>query len=198
MLHWYTTILFILLAITGLSLLFGRAVLIPLLGLEGFAAYADVAIDLHNYLGSLFAVGVALMLILWGKHNIPNKVDWHWFKQGGGFLKNSRHPSAGRINGGEKAWFWTIATMGVAVIVTGFILDFPNFGQIRGTMQIAHIFHAALAVVWISFAFGHIYIGTIGTEGALEGMTKGEVSVEWARQHHDLWYQEIQRKGKLL
>lgn len=191
LLHWYTTILFVLLAITGLSLLVGRAVLVPLLGLRGFATYAEVAKDAHNYLGPLFSVGVLLMVLLWFKHNLPNKVDWQWFKQGGGFLKNRPHPSAGRINGGEKAWFWGIMTVGTAVIVTGFILDFPNFGQTRPTMQIAHLLHTVLAVIWLSFAFGHIYIGTIGTEGALQAMTRGRVSVEWAKQHHDLWYAEL-------
>jgi formate dehydrogenase subunit gamma len=92
-------------------------------------------------------------------------------------------------------WFWIIATVGVTVCITGLILDFPNFGQTRETMQLANLIHAVLAVIWISVAFGHIYIGTAGTEGAIEGMTTGRVSVEWAKQHHDLWYEEVRKKG---
>jgi len=195
-LHWYTATLFIVLAITGLSLLFGRAALIPIFGVAGFSVYADFAKDLHNYLGPFFIVGVLLEIIAWIKYNIPGKVDWEWIRQGGGLFSKGPHVHAGRMNGGEMIWFWIIATVGLAVCVTGLIMDFPNFGQTRETMQISNLIHAVLGVIWISVAFGHIYIGTIGTEGALEGMTTGRVSAEWAKQHHDLWYEQVQAKGE--
>ena len=193
--HWYTATLFILMAITGLSLLFGRAIIIPWLGLEGFGAYAAFAVALHNYLGPFFIVGVLLELISWFRYNIPNQTDVEWFKQGGGILKRT-HPSAGRMNGGEKAWYWIIATFGVAVCISGLVLDFPNFGQSREAMQLANVIHAVSAMIWLAVALGHMYIGTLGTEGALEGMTTGYVSVEWAKQHHNLWYEEVSRRGE--
>lgn len=189
-LHWFTASLFIILSITGLSLLFGRAVLIPVLGSAGFAAWASFSITLHNYLGPLFVVGVLVEILLWIRHNIPNATDFKWFAQGGGLLGKG-HPSAGRMNGGEKLWFWIICTFGVAVCVTGLILDFPNYGFSREDMQLASLIHAICAIVWIAVALGHIYIGTAGTEGSLEGMTTGRVSVEWAEQHHDQWYEEV-------
>jgi formate dehydrogenase subunit gamma len=189
-LHWYTATLFIVLTITGLSLLLGRALLIPVMGPQAFAAWAQAALYAHNYLGPFFAVGVLLIVVAWFRHNLPAREDWNWFRQGGGIIGNA-HPHAGRLNAGEKVWYWVIATVGTAVIISGFVLDFPNFGQLRGTMQTAHIVHASLAILWIGVAFGHIYIGTLGTEGALEGMTTGRVSSEWARQHHDLWYEEV-------
>jgi len=189
-LHWYTASLFIVLAVTGLSLLFGRAVMIPLLGHQGFAAYAELAMYTHNYAGPFFSVGVLLMILIWARDNVPTRVDWEWFRQGGGMIGKG-HPHAGRMNGGEKVWFWFIATAGVAVIASGFVLDFPNFGQLRSTMQAANIVHAVLAIAWIALAFGHIYIGTLGTEGAIRGMATGRVSSEWARQHHDLWYGQV-------
>lgn len=188
-LHWVTAGLFILLAITGLSLLFGRAVLIPLMGPEGFAAWAGAAKLLHNLGGPFFAVCIALIIIAWIRHNIPNRTDLDWFKAGGGMT--GKHASAGRMNGGEKLWFWFIATVGTAVCVSGLVLDFPNIFVERGTMQWANVIHAILAIGWIGLFFGHAYIGTLGTEGALEGMTTGTVSAEWAEQHHDLWYQEV-------
>jgi len=194
-LHWYTATLFILLAITGLSMLFGRAVLVPLLGLNGNAAYAAFAIAVHNYLGPFLVVGVLLEIVAWFRFNIPNQTDVEWFKQGGGVV-GSKHPSAGRMNGGEKGWYWFIATFGVAVCITGLVLDFPNFGQSREAMQLANIIHAVCAIIWLAIALGHMYIGTLGAEGALEGMTTGYVSVEWAKQHHDLWYEEISRRGE--
>lgn len=191
-LHWFTATLFIILAITGLSLLFGRAVLIPVLGLAGFSPWAAVSMNVHNFLGPIFIVGVLLEVVLWIRHNIPNATDMKWFAQGGGMFGKGRHPSAGRMNGGEKLWFWIIAIIGLLLVsVTGVVLDFPNLGFSRESMQLANILHAIGAIIWITVALGHIYIGTLGTEGALEGMTTGRVSVEWAKQHHDLWYEDV-------
>jgi formate dehydrogenase subunit gamma len=194
-LHWYTATLFLILAITGLSLLFGRAALIPVFGLKGYSVVADFTTSLHNYLGPFLIVGVLLEVIAWMKYNVPRQIDWDWIKKWGGLVGKHPHIHAGRMNGGEKVWFWIIATIGVAVCITGLIMDFPNFGQSRETMQLSNLIHSALAVIWLSVAFSHIYIGTIGTEGALEGMTTGRVSVEWAKQHHDLWYEEVRAKG---
>lgn len=188
-LHWTTAVLFIIMAIGGLSLLFGRAVLIPVLGGAGFAAWAGFSKVVHNYTGLLFTVCIVLMIVSWMKYNLPRKEDWDWVRKGGGML--GKHASAGRVNAGEKAWFWFIALAGLAVCISGLVLDFPNLFTGRFTMQTANIIHAVLAIGWIGFFLGHAYIGTLGTEGALEGMTTGDVSVEWAKQHHDLWYDEV-------
>ncbi|MGI9305520.1 MAG: formate dehydrogenase subunit gamma [Gammaproteobacteria bacterium] len=193
-LHWYTAILFIVLAITGLSLLFGRSVLIPVLGAKGFAAWAGFSLTLHNYLGPFFVVGVALIIIVWIRHNLPARGDWQWFRQGGGIVGN-KHPSAGKANAGEKVWFWVICTFGVAVCVSGLIMDFPNFGQNREAMQTANLVHTVCGLIWMAVFLGHVYIGTIGSEGSLDAMARGEVDANWARQHHDLWYADVQGGG---
>lgn len=193
--HWYTATLFVVLAITGLSLLFGRAVLIPLLGPEGFAAWADMAKGLHNISGPAFAIGVVVMIIMWIPNNLPSKGDGEWLSKGGGMFSHDSHPPAGKANAGEKIWFWIICTVGLAAVVTGFILDFPNYGQTRETMQLSNIIHGVAALVWIGVWFGHAYLGTIGTEGALEGMTTGYVDANWAKQHHNLWYDEVRSEA---
>ncbi len=194
-LHWYTAVLFILLAFTGLSLLYGRAVLIPLLGHDGFSSYAIICKWVHNIAGPFFIVGLVVMILLWFKHNIPDKTDIKWFLEFGGMI-GDKHPSAKRMNAGEKAWFWTLFFAGAGVAISGLVLDFPNFDQEREIIQLAHLTHAILAILLMSFSLGHIYIGTIGTEGALEGMVTGRVDTTWARQHHDLWYEEIRDQGK--
>lgn len=194
--HWLTAGLFMILAITGLSLLYGRAVLIPLFGHHGFAAYAGIAKSTHNILGPAFMVGLFSMIIKWFKNNFLNKVDLEWFKAFGGMV-GDKHPSAEKLNGGEKLWFWTLATAGVALCLSGLVLDFPNFDQEREIIQLSHLIHLVTAVVLIAFSFGHIYIGTIGTEGALEGMVSGQVDTAWAEQHHDLWLKEIQRQDQI-
>ncbi len=188
-LHFYTASLFILLAITGLSLLYGRSILIPWLGHDGFSRFADIAKIIHNYTGPLFTVGLVMMGMIWFQDNLFNKTDLTWFKQFGGLI-GDKHPSAGRMNAGEKAWFWLLMIAGVLVSITGMNLDFPNLDQYRLIMQISHIIHSVSAFLLIIGALGHIYIGTIGTEGALQGMITGKVDKTWARQHHDLWYQQ--------
>ena len=190
--HWYTAILFIILAITGLSMLFGRAVLVPLLGLPGFSIWAEISMTLHNYLGPLFMVGVIIEVIIWARYNTFRSYDWVWFKRVGGMFKKGDHPPAGRTNAGEKVWFWFIATVGlIGVGISGLVLDFPNFGQDRGTMQLANVIHASLGVLWIAIAFGHIYLGTLGLKGTFQGMAKGYVDEEWMREHHSVWYEEV-------
>ncbi|MGF1527617.1 MAG: formate dehydrogenase subunit gamma [Candidatus Competibacterales bacterium] len=193
-LHWYTAILFLILAVTGLSLLFGRELMIPILGKDAFAAYALAAKNVHNYLGPFFAVGLVVEIVLWMRHNIPSRHDLVWFAKGGGMVGHA-HPPAGRMNGGEKVWFWLLVVFGLAMIITGFILNFPQYGQTRDVMQVSHLIHTASALVLIAVALGHIYIATLGTEGALEGMTSGRVDVAWAKQHHDLWLEELEAKG---
>jgi formate dehydrogenase subunit gamma len=194
-LHWYVAVLFIILTLTGLSMLFGRAVMIPWMGLDGFGAYAAFAIAVHNYLGPFFVVGVAVAIVAWFRDALPEKSDGPWLRRGGGFFGDG-HMSAGRINAGEKyLTYWLgLVVFGLAVMITGLILDFPNFGQSRETMQISNVIHGVAAVIWIALTLGHIYLGAWGVDGALEGMTSGRVSVEWAKEHHDLWYEKEGRK----
>lgn len=195
--HWYVAILFIILAITGLSLLFGRAVLIPVLGLPGFAAYAQFAKDVHNYAGPLFIVGVVLMVIAWIRYNTFKSYDWEWMRRFGGMFKRGVHPPAGRANAGEKLWFWFVAIVGLlGVCISGLVLDFPIFGQSRDVMEIAAIVHAILALLWIAVSLGHIYLGSIGIEGAFKGMAGGQVSEEWMKQHHNMWWEHLQSGGE--
>jgi formate dehydrogenase subunit gamma len=192
--HWFVAILFIILAITGLSLLYGRAVLIPIMGPAGFAAYAELAKVVHNYLGVFLSVGLVVMLLMWIKESLFTRVDWAWIKQGGGYL-GSGHPHAGRVNAGEKIWFWVLFFAGIGLIVSGLTLNFPNLGFDRFTMQAANVIHGVLGIVLVAFAFGHIYLGTFGNEGTFEGMVTGYVDKNWALQHHDLSYEEVKGEG---
>lgn len=199
--HWYTAILFVLLAISGLSMLFGRAVLIPLLGAKGFAGWADLSISVHNYVGPFFTAGVFAMLLFWVRHNIPKGYDITWFRKAGGMF-GKEHPPAGKANAGEKVWFWIVIFVGLlAVCGSGFVLigwmaEWGLVDATRETMQTAHQIHAIAAIIWIAVFFGHAYIGTLGTEGVLEGMTTGRVSVEWAKQHHNIWYEQVKNQAE--
>jgi len=188
--HWWVAVLFIIQLFSGLVILYGKSLLIPLLGKETFGVLAQLAKTTHNYLGPLLFVGMVVMIVAWLKHNIPKGVDFSWFAKGGG-LVGKGHPSAGYLNGGEKAWFWLVATVGGLIVVTGMVLDFPQFGQTRETMQSMNYLHGVAGLIVGAMTIAHIYIATLGTEGAMEGMLNGYVDVNWAEQHHDLWYEEV-------
>jgi formate dehydrogenase subunit gamma len=190
--HWLLAISFVILALSGLILLYGRWALIPLLGAEGFGVTALVCKNLHNYVGLFFAVIVPIAFFIYLRDSLFNlKVDLKWFLSAGGYL-GGKEPSAEKINAGQKAWFWVAMLGGFALIGSGLVLDFPNFQQGREWLQDAHVIHTIASVGVIAFFFVHLYLATVGVEGALESMTTGHVDANWARQHHDLWYQELQ------
>ncbi len=188
--HWIMAITFVTLALTGLILLYGRWVLIPLLGPAGFSITATVAKNVHNYVGLLFTAIVPIAFFLYLKDSLFNlKVDGKWFMRAGGYLGGGE-PSSEKVNAGQKSWYWVAMLGGVVLIVTGLILNFPNFQQGRELMQWSHLFHTITAVGVTAFFFVHLYLATIGVEGAFESMVDGHVDENWAKQHHDLWYRE--------
>ena len=195
-LHWYTAVLFIIMAITGLSILLGRIFFIPVFGHLADSYWLQASKVLHNYCGPLLLIGIFLEFTFWVRYNIPKKMDLDWFKNMGGYIGSRPRPHIGKVNAGEKGWFWLIAIFGTAVGITGVILDFPIWQQTRFTMQVSHAIHAVVAVLFVTASLGHIYMGTIGVEGAFEGMWTGFVDTEWAKEHSDLWYEEqIREQG---
>jgi formate dehydrogenase subunit gamma len=189
-LHWYVAISFIVLAITGLSLIFGRTLLIPLLGKEGFAAWAQLAKPIHDYLSLPFSAGLVIMLLMWFGRNIPRAYDLKWLATLNGLIGDD-HPPAGFANAGEKIFFWLLFFAGICLTVSGIFLLFPNLGTVRESMQFWHIVHAASGLFLIAVSLGHMYLGTIGTEGVFEGMVHGDVDEGFAMQHHNIWYEEV-------
>ena len=187
--HWMVASCFIVLGLSGLNLTFGRHLLLPLLGPENFTAITMWGKISHNYLAFPFTLGLVVMLLLWVKDNIPNKLDVTWFKMGGGFIGN-QHPPAKRFNAGQKVVFWMTVVGGGLVAASGYILIFPFLGTDIGEMQLAHIVHSLLSVVMIAGILAHIYIGSLGMEGAIDAMTSGQVDVKWAREHHSIWVEE--------
>ncbi|MEH2487650.1 formate dehydrogenase subunit gamma [Bradyrhizobium sp. AZCC 2230] len=187
--HWMTATCFIILAISGLNITFGRPLLLPLVGFEAFSEWSQWAKYAHNYLSFPFTIGVVLIFLTWIAGNIPNKVDIDWLKRGGGMVGHD-HPPAYRFNAGQKAIYWIVVIGGVLVAASGYILMFPFYATGIEGMQTAQIAHAIVGVLFIAAMLAHIYIGTIGMEGAFEAMGSGEVDVNWAREHHSLWLDE--------
>ena len=190
--HWAVAISFSVLGISGLVILFGKHILLPVIGYTLFAWLTLLMKNLHNFIGPLFLVSIILFAIIYVRHNFPAKGDLEWLVKVGGMLSDEEVPS-GRFNAGEKGWFWlSVVVLGTVMSLSGLIMLFPNFEQVRATMQQANIVHAVGGVIFIALSFAHIYMGTLGTEGAYEGMRTGYVDEVWAKEHHELWYDDVQ------
>jgi formate dehydrogenase subunit gamma len=194
--HWSAAISFCILALSGLVMLFGKHVLLPLIGYTLFSWLAILSKNLHNFVGPLFVVCVVLLFFTFVRDNLWRKHDFAWIRKFGGLFSDKDVPS-GKFNGGEKLWFWGgLLVCGVIVSGSGLILDFPNFGQTRSAMQTANIVHLAVASLFMVVGLGHIYMGTIGMAGAYDAMRTGYVDEAWAKEHHEYWYNDI-KAGKV-
>jgi formate dehydrogenase subunit gamma len=190
--HWVVALAWLGLAITGILLLFGKQVVIPLLGYAAFAWIAALAKNIHNFIGPLFLISAVLMFFTYIKRNVPKAHDLSWLAKGGGMF-TGKHVPAGYFNAGEKIVFWFgLGLLTVVVSATGLILNFPNFDQGRTLMQDANIIHSVSAVLYIAMMMGHMYLGSIGMQGAYQAMRyDGLVDEQWAKEHHALWYEDL-------
>ena len=187
--HWMTASCFVILALSGLNITFGKPLLLPLMSPEAFTAWSGWAKYAHNYLSFPFTLGVILIFLMWVAGNIPNRVDAEWLRRGGGIVGRD-HPPAYRFNAGQKLIYWIVVLGGGAIAVSGYLLIFPFYGTSIETMQSAQIVHGIVGMLFIAAMLGHIYIGTLGMEGAFEAMGTGSVDVNWAQEHHSLWLEE--------
>ncbi|WP_170331189.1 formate dehydrogenase subunit gamma [Ruegeria arenilitoris] len=219
--HWLFAGSFLVLGVTGLLTLYGRDFLIPIFGKEGFATIAQGCKWLHNNLAWSFMLGLIIVTVNWIAHNIPNRTDLKWLAAGGGLFTKGSHPPAKKFNAGQKVIFWACILLGVSISLSGLSLLFPfelpmfaktfevanstgipqMFGLNLPTqmspqeeMQYAQVWHVMVAYVFIAIIIAHIYLGSVGMEGAFDAMGTGEVEEQWAREHHSLWLEEVQEK----
>ena len=196
--HWANAIAFVALAVSGIVMAFGKFFLLPIMGATLFGWLTYALKNIHNFAGPLFAVSLVIVFFTFLKDNLPRREDITWIAKGGGMLSGQEVPSH-RFNAGEKIVFWAgVLGLGVIVVASGLVLDklIPGLIYERGTMQIAHMVHAVATVVMMMMFMGHIYMGTIGMQGAYKAMKTGYVDDTWAREHHELWYDDIEA-GKI-
>jgi formate dehydrogenase subunit gamma len=220
--HWLLGGAFILLAITGLFQLFGRLFIIPLIGHEAFSPMAVAGKWVHNNVAWAFMIGLMMVIVMWTAHNIPNKHDLKWLAVAGGLFSKGVHPPAKKFNAGQKIIFWAVVVLGISISVSGLSLLFPfqmpmfaatfehlnawgipqavGFGDLptqlapQTEMQLAQTWHAVVAFVFIAIILAHIYLGSVGMQGAFDAMGTGEVDEQWAKEHHGLWLAEVKAK----
>ncbi|MBL4907827.1 MAG: formate dehydrogenase subunit gamma [Sneathiella sp.] len=213
--HWLLASSFIILALTGLNLLYGRQALIPLIGKQAFSDLAIFGKYIHSFVAFAFIAALIWVAVLWIAHNIPKREDVIWFLRGGGMFGKG-HPSAYKFNAGQKVLFWLIILCGTSIALSGWALlypfttsmfsasfelsnaifwtDFPTNLAAVQEQQYASLWHIIMAGVMIVIVLAHIYIGTIGMQGAISAMTSGEVDLNWAKEHHDLWVEEVENE----
>ncbi len=219
--HWMLAGSFILLGITGLISLFGRKVLIPAFGHDAFSTVALASKWVHNNVSWAFMIALVMIFVMWVIHNLPDRTDINWLLKGGGIFSKG-HPPAKKFNAGQKLIFWSVIVLGTSISVSGLSLLFPfeinmfaatfdklnsfgisaalGLGELPTTlapheeMQLAQLWHAIVSFVLMAIIFAHIYIGSVGMEGAYDAMGSGEVEEQWAREHHSLWVDEVKAK----
>lgn len=220
--HWLLAGSFVILGITGLISLFGRTTLLPLFGKENYAAFAMDLKWVHNNVSWAFMIGLILITVMWILHNIPNRHDVAWLMKGGGLFSKGTHPPARKFNAGQKIIFWVVVLLGTSVSLTGLSLLFPfelpmfaatfeklnavgipkllGLGELNTRlapheeMQFAQLWHSIVAFVMMAVIIAHIYLGSVGMEGAFDAMGSGEVELQWAKEHHGLWVDEVMEK----
>ena len=214
--HWLMAGSFVVLGITGLNLLYGRYILLPVIGKDAFAAFTTFGKYAHNYLAFAFMAGLALSFVLWVRHNVPNRGDLAWLKAGGGIFKKGVHPPARKFNAGQKIIFWAVMIGGLSVSMSGIALLFPfqtsmfadTFALLNvigfnlptdltgmQEQQLNQLWHGIVSMALMTMIIAHIYIGSVGMEGAIAAMNTGHVDRNWAKEHHNLWVEEEDQKA---
>jgi len=215
--HWLSAVSFVILALTGLNILYGKYVLLPVLGPGAFSAITLWGKYAHNFVAFAFMAGVLLMFVLWVGYNIPRKHDLTWLRQGGGLFDSKVHPASERFNAGQKIIFWLVVLGGLSLSLSGLALLFPyEFSFFAKTFavvnllgaglptdllpvveqQLNQIWHSIVALGMMAVILAHIYIGSVGMEGAFSAMGSGTVDENWAAEHHNLWYERLKREGR--
>ncbi|EAU40794.1 formate dehydrogenase, gamma subunit [Fulvimarina pelagi HTCC2506] len=220
--HWLMALSFIVLAISGLNISYGRDLIMPLIGKEAFGPMSSFLKFSHNYVAFAFMLGLAAAFVMWVVHNIPGPRDVVWLAKGGGLFTKGTHIPAKKFNAGQKIIFWSVMLGGFSLCLSGWALLFPfehAFFTDTVTMlaaigldvpawlglpeppytmmqeqQANSIWHAIMAVLLTCLVFAHIYIGSIGMEGAYDAMGSGDVDLNWAREHHSLWVDDVMAK----
>ncbi len=201
--HWLTATAFVILALSGLNITFGRQLLMPVVGADAFTAISQLAKYLHNYMSFAFVIGLVMMFVQWVIFNIPTIRDIRWIAAGGGIFGKT-HPPAAKFNAGQKFVFWVTILGGATMAVSGYVMLFPFYtvpAAIPGNLsaftmtveglQTMSWLHGLVGMLMIAMIVAHIYIGTVGMQGAFWSMGTGKVDSNWARQHHSVWAEGV-------
>jgi formate dehydrogenase subunit gamma len=187
----------------------------PVLSPAAFAAMTSFGKWLHTYVAFAFMLALAITFLAWLRHSFPHWRDLVWVLRGGGLFVRGSHPPAWKFNAGQKIMFWAVMLGGLALSLTGLALMLPvQPGLFAKTIalinmagfklpteltpaqetQLAAAWHGIIALGLIVIVIAHIYMRTLGMQGAFSAMGSGQVDVGWAKQHHSLWAERELKK----
>ncbi len=197
--HWMTAGSFVMLALTGIVIAFGTTLIGPVFGERALGTVGWFSTWGHMIFFPSFVLGIVLMAVMWILRNLPEpRIDIDWLVRFGGMMSDDPdNPPAKKFNAGQKVTFWVALLGGFAMTATGVTLMFPYFWLGISGMTWVMLAHAVIGLLLIAFFIGHAYIGTVGMQDAIAAMWSGKVDLNWAKEHHELWLDELARKGKL-
>ncbi|MGH9744855.1 MAG: formate dehydrogenase subunit gamma [Candidatus Acidiferrales bacterium] len=190
--HWMAGLSYIYLMLTGLAFwspwLFWIAVIF---------GGGTIARELHPWIGLIFVIAVVLMFRMWNTQMHETAVDKEWWDAVGHYIRNEEDevPTVGRFNGGQKLLFWGFFWCGILLFLSGLILWFPHWipWNLRFLRYAAVLVHASSALITIGLFIIHVYMGVALERGSFGSVIRGDVSANWAKRYHGIWYDQITR-----
>ena len=190
LMHWLSAVTYVYLLLTGLAFwspwLFWIAVVL---------GGATISRELHPWAGLLFVAATFWMYRTWADQMRETEVDKEWWRALPHYIRNEDElvPKIGKYNAGQKSLFWGFFWCGIALLVSGVILWFPQQvpWSLRFLRYLAVIVHPVAALLTIALFMIHLYMGLAIEGGALHSMVRGDVSKAWARAFHRLWYEKV-------
>jgi formate dehydrogenase subunit gamma len=155
---------------------------------------------LHPWVGLVFAVVVGYMFVVWRRDMRVTDADRAWRKAMLHYVRNEddKVPRAGRFNYGQKQLFWVMNGSAVLLLASGVVLWFPDAlpRSLAGLREAAILLHAVAALVTIGAFIVHVYMGLAVVPGGLGAIVQGEVTEQWARDHHALWLDSLRQRDR--
>ncbi len=194
LIHWMAGFSYVYLMLTGLAFwspwLFWIAVIF---------GGGTIARELHPWIGLIFVVAVLLMFRMWATQMHETEVDKEWWDSVGHYIRNEEDqvPTVGRFNGGQKLLFWGFFWCGILLLLSGLILWFPHWipWNLRFLRYVAVLVHASAALLTIGLFIIHVYMGTALERGSFDSVVHGDVSANWAKKYHGIWYDKLMREN---
>jgi formate dehydrogenase subunit gamma len=155
----------------------------------------------HPWIALMFLAAIVWMLRAWASDMRITPQDRKWGEEMDKYIRNEDEnlPPIDRFNLGQKYFFWVMLWAGLALLLSGVVLWIPEKlpWALRDFRFAAVLVHVAAALVTIGAFIIHVYMGTAVVRGGFTSIIRGEVSPEWARTHHRLWYERVSKRDEL-
>ena len=158
--------------------------------LQLFFGSFQAAVVFHWVAGLIFVAASVVSLCLWYRDARFAPYDKEWFKKHGGYFGGKEvEVPAGRLNAGQKVFFWLTVVLSLIMGLTGILLIFKNSLPLTLNCLLSTV-HGFFAIIFVAAIIAHAYLGTIANPGTWSAMVTGKVSRAWAKKHHSEWYKE--------